>query len=101
MTAASRGDVVVDPTDSVRWFALPGDDPRPRRGFCPACGSSLFWDAPERPTLGIAAGTLDPPTGLRTAGHIFVSHASDYELTADGLPYSAGPTPTDWVLLSR
>jgi hypothetical protein len=61
--------------------------PRARRGFCARCGSSLFWDAPERDTLSIAAGTLDPPTGLRTAAHIYADLAGDYEpAESDGLP---------------
>jgi len=60
----------------------------PRRGFCGECGSSLFWDAPGRPTVSIAAGTLDGPTGLRVAAHWYVSQAGDYyELAADGLPH--------------
>ncbi len=96
MTAARRGDVVISPADSVRWFTVAGDRPRPRRGFCPMCGASLFWDAPERPTLGITAGTLDQPTGLRTTAHVYVSHASDYELLVDDeLPHHAGDAVVD------
>ncbi len=99
MTSALRGDVTINPPDSVQWFTLAGDGPRPRRGFCSVCGASLFWDAPERPTLGITAGTLDPPTGLRTLGHVYVSQASDYEsLVDDGLPHHAGPAPTGETL---
>ncbi len=65
------------------------------------CGASLFWDAPERPTLGITAGTLDQPTGLRTRGHVYVSQASDYELLVDdGLPHHAGPAASDAALPS-
>jgi hypothetical protein len=61
-----------------------------RRGFCSECGSSLFWDAPGRPTVSIAAGTLDGTTGLRTTAHWYVSQAADYyELPADGLPHHA------------
>ena len=32
------------------------------------------------------AGTLDPPTGLKTAAHIFVESAGDYYEFRDGLP---------------
>lgn len=91
MTSASRGDVIISPVESVRWFTVVGGGPRPRRGFCPTCGASLFWDAPERSTLGITAGTLDPPTGLRTVAHVYVSQAADYELLVDdGLAHHAG-----------
>jgi len=59
----------------------------PRRGFCAECGSSLFWDAPGRETISIAAGALDEPTSLRLLGHVYVSQAGDYyELPDDGLP---------------
>jgi hypothetical protein len=38
----------------------------------------LFWDAPDRETISIAAGTLDEPTGLKTMGQIYTAQASDY-----------------------
>jgi hypothetical protein len=96
MTSARRGDVTISAPESLGWFTVVGDGARPRRGFCTRCGSSLFWDAPERPTIGIAAGTLDEPTGLQSAGHVYVSQASDYELLVDdGLPHSAGAASAD------
>lgn len=96
MTSARRGDVIVNDADSVQWYTVLGEGPRPRRGFCPSCGASLFWDAPERATIGISAGTLDQPTGLRSVGHTYVSQASDYELLLDdGLPRRAGAASTD------
>ncbi len=96
MTSAHRGDVTVSAPESVRWFTVVGDGPRPRRGFCSRCGASLFWDAPERETIGIAAGTLDQPTGLESIGHVYVSQAADYEhLVDDGLPHSTGAAETD------
>ncbi len=42
------------------------------------CGSSLFWHAPGRETVSIAAGCLDEPTGMRTMGQIWVASAGDY-----------------------
>jgi hypothetical protein len=63
-----------------------------RRGFCATCGSNLFWDAgTER--VSIFAGTLDAPTGLRLAGHIFCADKGDYYELADGLPQAAGADP--------
>ena len=71
----------------LRWFQSPRSDAGARRGFCGECGSSMFWDPPRRATISIAAGTLDPPTGLRVAGHWFVSQTADYaELPDDGVP---------------
>ncbi len=85
-TAARREDLVVLDHDSLRWIDSPRSDAGARRGFCARCGSSLFWDAPGRATVSIAAGTLDEPTGLNTVAHWYVSQAGDYyELPDDGL----------------
>jgi hypothetical protein len=62
----------------VRWIDSPESNTHARRGFCAECGSSLFWDAPDRGSISIAAGTLDPPTGLKTVTHIYTDDASDF-----------------------
>lgn len=49
-----------------------------RRGFCAKCGSSLFWDMPERDDISVAAGCLENGLGLNTAQHIFVKDKGDY-----------------------
>ncbi|HYM47345.1 MAG TPA: GFA family protein [Burkholderiaceae bacterium] len=49
-----------------------------RRGFCSECGASLFWERPAGDLISIAAGTLDPPTGLTTTLQIFTDSAGDY-----------------------
>jgi hypothetical protein len=59
-----------------------------RSSFCGECGSSLFWDPPGDEAISIAAGTLDPPTGLRIVGHWYTHQASDYyDIPDDGLPH--------------
>ncbi|MGO9883405.1 MAG: GFA family protein [Solirubrobacteraceae bacterium] len=84
--AARREDLTLIDAAPLRWINSPASDRDARRGFCGECGSSLFWDAPRRDTISIAAGTLDQPTGLRTTGHVYVSGAADYyELPDDGL----------------
>jgi hypothetical protein len=86
-TAARREDLVLLEHGGLRWIDSPRSDAHARRGFCAECGSSLFWDAPDRPTVSIAAGTLDGATGLKTTTHWYVSQAGDYyELPDDGLP---------------
>ncbi len=86
-TAARREDLAVDDGRAVRWVDSPASDAHARRGFCGECGSSLFWDAPGRETISIAAGTLDGDTELRVTGHIYVSEQADYDaLPDDGLP---------------
>ncbi len=49
------------------------------RGFCRACGSTLFWSSEGDPTVSVSAGALDGPTGLSVERHIFVDDAADWE----------------------
>lgn len=72
VTSAPRDAVTV--TGEVRWFRA---SPEVRRGFCPVCGSQLFWDGPGA-TLSIIAGALDGPTGLGLAGHIHCADKGDW-----------------------
>lgn len=51
---------------------------RARRGFCRDCGASLFWAPDERDYVAVAAGSLDPPSGLQAVRHIFVADKGDY-----------------------
>lgn len=65
-----------------------------RRGFCKECGSALFWH-PNNHTeyahrISISAGSLDAPSGIRLAEHIFVADKGDYYEIADGLPQKQG-----------
>lgn len=63
-----------------------------RRGFCRDCGASALWQADGAEEIYLGAGTIDPPTGLCLAGHIFVADKGDYYAIDDGLPQSAGWT---------
>jgi hypothetical protein len=78
MTAVHEQQLVFLERRGLRWIASPASDAHARRGFCCECGSSLFWQAAEDEMISIAAGTLDPPTGLRIGEHWYVSQASDY-----------------------
>jgi hypothetical protein len=86
-TSAKKSDLVMLQSDALRWVVSPESESDARRGFCVECGSSLFWDAPDRETISIGVGSLDEPTGLTTIGHVYVSQVGDYyELPDDGLP---------------
>lgn len=86
-TSAPRDCVAVE--GEVTWFA---SSDTARRGFCATCGSSLFWDGPGE-NLSIHAGTLDKPTGLTLAGHIFVGDKGDYYALGSDLPQAEGDDP--------
>lgn len=80
-TSARLDDLSIEDADSLLTWFWPVDEAG--YGFCSRCGSSLFWQStadPER--WSICAGTLDPPTGLRTVKAWWVSEASDYHSRA-------------------
>lgn len=86
-SATRTEDLVIEETESLRWVESPESDHDAVRGFCSACGSSLFWKAAGAERVSIAAGTLDQPTGLRVVAHIYTHQAGDWdELPGDGLP---------------
>jgi hypothetical protein len=78
MTAAEAAHLRFVIDSGLRWVDSPESAARARRGFCGECGASLFWDAPDRETISIAAGVLDEPTGLRTTSQIYTEDAGDY-----------------------
>ena len=57
-----------------------------QRGFCQGCGSSLFWRLDGEDTTSVGSGTLDGPTGIETAKHIYVADKGDYYDITDDLP---------------
>ncbi len=86
-TACARDDLELIEARGLRWHELDAS----RRGFCAECGASVFWEREGRPTISIAAGTLDEPTGLKPSHHIFTADAGDYYGLADGLERKPGP----------
>jgi hypothetical protein len=91
--ACRSDDLVLVESRELRWYA---DDGR-ERGFCAGCGASLFWRAPGRGTVSIAAGTIAPPTGLRTIGQIFVASAGDYYEVPDAGERFDAALPPGWA----
>jgi hypothetical protein len=86
-SACARSDLALLRDDGLRWYE--GDDRA--RGFCSRCGASLFWRAAGRPTVSIAAGTLDQPTGLKTIAHIYTrDHADYYAIDGEGERFAGG-----------
>lgn len=77
----ARSDLSI--SGKVSWYAA---SEQAKRGFCPRCGSFLFWAAHDEDTMSFALGALDQPTGLRLEKHIFVADKGDYYDIADGVP---------------
>jgi hypothetical protein len=55
-------------------------------GFWAECGSTLPFDEDGLPKMGITAGTLDAPTGIREKNHIYVGSKGDSYDVAGDLP---------------
>ena len=87
-TSAKRENVRI--SGDVTWYA---SSETARRGFCPICGSNLFWDGPSE-NLSILAGSLDGTTGLKLIGHIYCADKGDYYDITDGLPQAPRRDPS-------
>ncbi len=85
-TSCKREHLTLTVDEGLKWFQ---SSPEAKRGFCDRCGSSVLWSYKEAPSISIAPGTLDVPTGLKAEAHIFVADASDYYTIDDGLPQHA------------
>lgn len=70
-------------TGEVKWFA---SSSFAKRGFCPNCGSFLFWKVDADAEMGFSLGLIDGPTGLTMEKHIFTADKGDYYQIDDGLP---------------
>ncbi len=95
---ARKEHIKLKKTDGLKWFETSAIA---RRGFCGECGSGLFWEPVSQDGTGIAAGSLDQPSGLKTIGHIFVGEKPDFYTIKDGLPQfegsSNGALPGDFA----
>ena len=87
-----RADFSITQDGGLKWFA---SSSFAKRGFCADCGSALFWDDGSE-SINLSIGSLDQPTGLKLASHIFVDEKADYYEIEDDLPKYAGyDTPLD------
>lgn len=100
-TAARLADLEISETGDLRWLPSPFSEHGAERGFCVCCGASLFWRVPGWDRLSISAGTLDDPSGLTVAAHIWVEQGADWERPPAGVPtfprgYPADAPPVAW-----
>ena len=98
-SAAPTSELTIE-GDSLTWYS-PDDDPNVAYGFCPTCGSTLFFRAGvvdgTNESTSICTGSIDGPSGLHTteiwfadnaADHVRLGRVPDAEITM----YAAGPT---------
>ena len=73
----------IEITGPVAWYEASA---MARRGFCPRCGSFLFWKAHDENMLSFSLGSLNEPTGVRLERHIFTADKGDYyDIGDDGV----------------
>lgn len=80
-TSAAANAVRVE--GEVRWYAASEEA---ERGFCPTCGTLLFWRAKGSADLSIMAGSLADQSQLTADRHIFVADKPAWHGVDDGLP---------------
>lgn len=65
----------------AKWFYV---SEKSRHGFCPECGSQLFWRNDNNDFMSITGGTMNSSEGLDVSGHVFTGEKGDYyEISAD------------------
>lgn len=73
----------ISMTGELKWFEATS---AAKRGFCPVCGSYLFWKAHDVDTVPYSMGAVEAPTGFRVKKHVFIPDKGDYYLITDGAP---------------
>jgi hypothetical protein len=82
-TGVDADRLLISGEDRLRWYATADVE----YAFCGNCGSTLFWRTSRRPGyVAVAAGTLTPPTGLKTIATIYTDYASDYHSFDESIP---------------
>jgi hypothetical protein len=82
-THAPFSAVTFTADQSLKWY---NSSDWAERGFCGTCGSTLFYRFKGKDDLGIAAGCIDSPTGLKPGKHLFVADKGDYYDIAGDAP---------------
>lgn len=85
--AAIVEDAGLEISGPVRWYQSSANA---RRGFCPRCGSSLFWQEIGSGQIDFALGAVDGPTGMHLHRHIYTEDKGDYYDIPESEPRQIG-----------
>ena len=78
---------IDDPDDGFRWHDLG----YAKYGFCRNCGSTLFYQAADRPHItAVMVGGLDDASGLALESVWFADEAQAHNSLPAGVPHHAG-----------
>src|SRR6476620_1972394 len=81
--AAYRHDLAVRDEAAVIWALASVSEHDASRGRCRSCGTVVFWDAPCRETVSLAAALLDGAQP-EVAAHIWVPESERAALAEAG-----------------
>lgn len=70
----------IDIQGEVKWHYVSDSS---RHGFCPECGSQIFWRNDKNDFLSVTAGSMQDTSRLEVAGHVFVGEKGDYYQISD------------------
>ena len=79
----------------LKWYR---SSPWGERGFCSACGSTLFWRAAESEIWSVSAGALADQSRLEICEHIYIDDKPAFYDFADDSPRTTGVDFTARVL---
>ena len=81
---------VAVPRRAIRWTkGRPStfrSSPLASRGFCPACGSPLFYDGDAEDHVALTVGSLDDPSGFKPDHHYGVESRLEWADCGPSLP---------------
>ncbi len=85
MAAAQVSLANIKVEGSPKWHYV---SEKSRYGFCPDCGSQLFWRNDGNDFLSVTGGSIDDSSSVDIAGHIFVGEKGEYyEISGDEKRY--------------
>jgi hypothetical protein len=77
--------------DAPRWYR---SSPQSERGFCPICGTTLFFRSALAPgEVHVARATLDGPADREPSSHVFFDAHVPWATPGDALPRYDGTHP--------
>jgi hypothetical protein len=76
-SSARREHFTLEDPEALIWEKAAVSDHDASRAWCRECGFYLLWDAPARDTVSFAADSLDDPSDLVVAMHIWVPDGMD------------------------
>lgn len=74
--AAAQADLdQIEINGEPQWYYV---NARSRYGFCPQCGSQMFWRNDENQYLSVTGGSIDDASGVTVKGHIYTQEKGRY-----------------------